>query len=409
MIDGFKCWNAKTNLEIESINLKGLRISKTKHGGFVIDGSLHKFAKEGLHNANDYSLSDFKNTLNKLFEDLGLNPEITIVNGFEFGVNIKLPYSPNNVLKHLILHKSSSGLTDKVGKRFEYQTYSVKLYNKSMQCKIEPYQSENILRIEVKVSKMEFLKKKSVHCHVLSDLLDVSVWKSFESILIETINDLLIIDLSETEEKELSDKERIKYLEYNNPLFWGNLYNGTRENRSKYGRERAKCDSFINQHSNSTLKAYLLTLIATKCKELRDEFKANDIIKKWDKLTVLPTDNKNGKCDKLSFLPRTKLKEECNKLPIKMNEYFVPVEYTEKVNIFRCKGCGKIILHPSRGQLFCSAKEVGYRRAHKCRDMASNAKKSIRRILSNPLLFDLTETIAPDKRKYLKYEVDSIE
>jgi len=42
-------------------------------------------------------------------------------------------------------------------------------------------------------------------------------------------------------------------------------------------------------------------------KIFNQEFKANDIIKKWDKLTVLPTDNKNGKCDKLSFLPRTQI------------------------------------------------------------------------------------------------------
>jgi len=90
MIDGFKCWNAKTTLEKDSYNHNGLRISKNSHEGFVINGSLHKFSNGGVHNADDYFLSDFKNTLNQLFDEIGLNPEITPVNGFEFGVNIKL-------------------------------------------------------------------------------------------------------------------------------------------------------------------------------------------------------------------------------------------------------------------------------------------------------------------------------
>jgi len=338
--------------------------------------------------------------LNNLYLSIGLNPDITMLNGFEFGVNIKLPFNPNIVLESLILHKSCSGLTDKTGKRFEYQNYTVKIYNKSYQCKIEPYKFENILRIEIKVTKMEYLKKH-VHCKVLSDLLEVFIWEQFQTLLVEAVNDFLIIDLSKAEQDMLSDKEQNSYLQYINPLFWTKLYNGTRENRSGYGRERAKCNAFIKNHSKSTIQTEILNLVVAKCCELRDVSKVDRIIKTWNKLTVLPNDYKDSTCDRLTVLPKTRLNEECDELPIKMNAYFVAVEDSGMVEVKRCKVCGEIIHHPTNGQLFCSAKVVGYKRTHKCRDKASNAKKSIRRILSTPSLFELSEFIADDKRKYL--------
>jgi len=386
-IDGFKCWNAKTNLDIDSFNYNGLRLTRNKHEGYVINGSFHVFSNDGLHNANDYFLSDFKNTLNKLFDDIGLNPDITMINGFEFGVNIKLPFNPNNALKRFILHKSNSGTNKKnYYKEFEYKNYTFKIYNKSELTNIEPYQSGNILRVEIKVSKMRYIKNQGVYCKVLSDLLDVSVWERLELILIETINECLIIDLSETESKILSDKERIKYLEYINPLYWENLH----ENRKTYSRERERCNKFINLHSNSTLKTDIINLISVKCRELRDEKKTNEILKMWDKITVFEIDNKTKKRDKIT---------------IKINSDYVPTEPTEPDNVKRCKGCGRVLTNPSKRQLFCTKKEVGESEAHKCRNKASNpehnTKTSIRRVLSIPLMFSLEETIAPDKRMYL--------
>src|ERR1035437_4492154 len=282
MIDGFKSWSAITDLEIDSFNYNGLQITRNSYGIFTLRGSLHKFYNGGLHNANDYFLSDFKKTLNKLFEDIGLNADITPVNGFEFGVNIKLPTNPNNAIKRLILHKSNAGMIDKIGKRFEYTNYTFKIYNKSEQCRIEPYQSGNILRVEIKVDKMIYIRKKGVHCSVRSDLFDFKVWKRFEWILIETIQDRLFIDFTPKELSLLSTKNRIKYLEYAIPLFWECLH----PNRNKYSRERVKCEKFISKYSKSTLKKDIITLITNKCKELRDVSKADDIVKNWYKITA---------------------------------------------------------------------------------------------------------------------------
>jgi len=71
----------------------------------------------------------------------------------------------------------------------------------------------------------------------------------------------------------------------------------------------------------------------------------------------------------------------------------------------RCAGCGAIIPTPSKGQKFCSAKVVGYENAHRCRNNISNprnnVKRSINRVLSIPLFFDLSEMIAENKKQFL--------
>ena len=386
MIDGFKSWNAKTDLEIQSFNYNGLRLKRNSHEGYSIDGSLHKFSNDGLHNANNFFLSDLKNTLNKLYDDMALNPDITMINGFEFAVNIKLPFNPNTALQRLILHKSNNGATKTNYKEFGYENYSFKIYNKSALTNIEPYRSGNILRIEVKVNKMRYIKKQGVHCKVLSDLLNVAVWEQLEKILIETINECLIIDLSEAERKRLSDKENIKYLEYINPLFWVNLH----ENRKKYSRERERCNMFLILHSRSTLKTDIVNLISVKCEELRDETKTNEILKKWDKITVFESEKNIPKWDEIT---------------IQMNSEYVPKEPIEKDSVKLCKGCGKIIQHPRANQSYCSAKVVGYEQAHRCRNSVSNKpnnqRTTFKRIVSIPLLFDLTEFIDSERLQFL--------
>ena len=386
MIDGFKCWNAKTTLEKDSYNHNGLRISKNSHEGFVINGSLHKFSNGGEHNADDYFLSDFKNTLNQLFDEIGLNPEITPVNGFEFGVNIKLPNNPNEALQRLILHKFNSGNNKRNYKEFGYKNYSFKIYNKSELTNIEPFQSGNILRVEVKVSRMEYLKNKFIYCKVLADLLDVSVWEHLEQILIETIKECLFIDLSKPEIDRLSNKETILYLKYVNPLFWENLH----ENRKMYSRERERCETFLKRHSKSTLKTDIIKLISAKCYELRDKTISETIVKKWDKITVFQTENKTANCPEIT---------------IKMNGQYETVEPNEKGGFKHCLTCGRIIPNPRVNQSYCSAKEVGYEQAHKCRNSNSNPRNNSRttfkRIVSIPLLFDLEEFIETDKLKFL--------
>jgi len=389
MIDGVTSKHVVLNIGTDKPEtIKGLRIRPIKDNFYSLRGSFHKHKNKGLHNADDYYLSDLKNTLNQLSNELGLNSDVAPLNGFEFGVNIKLPTNPNNALNRLILYKTEIGNRKKEYKEYEYNNHTFKIYNKSGLTQIEPYQSGYILRIEIRVERMEFIRKqKQIYLTRISDLLDVAVWERLEKILIETIQECLFIDFSKKEIRKLSNENEKLYLKYANPLFWERLYSETRQNRNKYTRERAKCEAFINQYSKSTLKTDIVNLISEKCMELRDIEKANEIVKKWDKLTIIQTTNKPEKWDKLTRIYKDNL--------------YQPTAPTETL----CKGCGRIIPNPRKGQLYCSAKEIGYNEAHKCRNnnsnIRNNTKRSIRRVLSIPLMFDLRETIARDKRMYL--------
>ncbi len=349
--------------------VKGLRIRPIKDNFYSVRGSFHKYKNKGLHNADDYTLSDFKNTLNQLSNEFGLNADIAPLNGFEFGVNIKLPTNPNNALNRHILHKTEIGNRQKEYKEYEYNNHTFKIYNKSELTEIEPYQSGNILRVEVRVERMEYIRKqKQIYLKRISDLLDVAVWERLEKILIKTIEECLFIDFSENEIRKLSNENEKLYLKYANPLFWERLYCETRRNRNKYTRERAKCEAFICHYSKSTLKNDIVNLISAKCTELRDKSEANQVVKKWDKLTIIQTTKEPEKWDKLTRIYKGNL--------------YQPTPTTET----SCKGCGRIIPNPRKGQLYCSANVVGYNQAHKCRNndsnIRNNTKRSIRRVLS---------------------------
>ena len=213
---------------------------------------------------------------------------------------------------------------------------------------------------------MVYIRQKKVHCRVLSDLLDVLVWQQLEKILIETIQECLFIDFTAGEIRLLLTNDRIKYLEYCNPQFWETLH----LNRNKYSRERSKCETFINLHSKSTLKTDIINLIKEKCNELRDVSKTKDMVKHWCKNTISQPKIKANKCDEIT---------------IKINSNFVP---SNTIDQLHCKGCGRIIHKPRKGQFYCSAKVVGYNQAHKCRNIMSNPRrnriKSLSRILSIP-------------------------
>lgn len=384
MIDGFSSRNVRIELEFDDpfAKYKGLHISRTQVG-YNIRGSVHKYHNNGEHNADDYCLSDFAETLNQMFEEMGLNPDIAPLCTFEFGVNIKLPTSPQSVLKRLILHRSGGGSTRGLYKEFEYSEYILKIYDKSG---IE--QSEDdILRIEIKIKKMRYIRdKRKIYVRMLSDLLDVAIWERLEDVLINAIEECLIIEMNGQEVDALTDKQKIQYYKYINPNFWHELH---KESRQKYHRERKRCDKFINVHSKSRLKQDIISHVRQKCSELRDLSEVDESVKKWDKITTLQSWTKQSKTDEIT---------------IKIKGEFVSPGTPGQRSVKYCLTCGRIIENPRKGQKYCSAKDVGYSQAHKCRNSASNPKnntrRTIERIISIPLLFDLSETIAPEKRKF---------
>ena len=379
MIDGIKSLMVRTNFDSSEMKYNGLLFRQNKFQLHTMTGSLHYFHNAGKHNADDLKFTDFMDVLKQLQYELSINPIITPVNGFEFGVNIKLPTTPDRVLKCIILYGNNVGQRKPGYLEFPFENYRLKVYNKSAIPRGNEFQNDNLLRVEVAIKRMKHLKGK-VYIKRLSDLLDLHVWKRLEQILIETFSECLIIDVPKTNLDALSDKDLLRYKDFINPLYWDDL----RANKRRYYNKKKQCNEFINRIGGNDLKENLITLIRNKCRELRNVTESE----KWD---FLPEFQSAEKPQKVDFLP------------IKIIPGISPTEPAQQTTI--CKGCGRVIETPRPGQKFCSAKVVGYENAHKCRNMVYNPKhntqRSIKRILSIPLMFDLSETIAPEKRMYL--------
>ena len=387
MIDGIKTNLAVLNIGTVGIyKFKGMFCTYRQDEFYTVRGSLHKYKNEGVHNADDFYLSDIKKVFDILKREIGLDSEITPLNYFEFGVNINIPFSTKRLLNSIILHKNSKGTTDKQGKCFDYERYALKIYTKS--------ETENLIRVELRVKKRMYLKQKNVDLirngftlERWADLYDFNLWVELERILIEAVNDCLIMDFSDTEINELTDENRIKYLNWCNPLFWERLHG----NRMKYNREQDKCNKFVSAFSKSDIKTTLICLIQKKCNELRD----------------IDTKTPPKNVTKSPLFEVRKNVRNVTKSPLINSECVTTSpKKDETENTIFCLGCGRLIPNPRKGQKFCSAKTVGYVSAHRCRNNDSNprndTKRAIKKIQSYPLMFPLSEIIAPHKKQYLE-------
>lgn len=147
----------KTRRTGEYKNLK-LIIRKEKY--ITLEGSLHKFHNNGEHNYNDYGFKDIVTTIDRLRDELGIDPLKSIIQNIEFGVNIRVPFNPTVFLKSRIINYKGQP-KDKHspnGKglliQFPRTSYLIKIYDKGAQYD----QFDNILRFEIKTRRMAFVK-----------------------------------------------------------------------------------------------------------------------------------------------------------------------------------------------------------------------------------------------------------
>ena len=368
MIDGVRAYQVQASIEEDYAKIDGINFRRDKFGSFTMDGSLHRYHNKGKGNADDYRFTDLKETMKRLYNELEINPEITRISRVEFGVNIILPINAKIVVRSVILFRHKEGGIEDGGRYFTFADYLFKVYPKN----------DNIIRVEFKVRNFRHLKQKKIHVRSLDDLLNKDVLNGFKKILIDAIEDCMIIYVPKKVVKKLSDKDRRRYAEYTNPLYWAEI----NENKSKnLSREKRRCDEFINSIGGTDLKDELLIQIRDKCDYLLNysDLKSVEFFKENNQ-------QMNNRVSSFSSLDNS-MKNTTT---------------TTKENVIRCAGCGAIINNPRKGQRYCSAKVIGYENAHRCRNNISNAKnniqRSIRNVLSIPLMFDLRDII--EKEKY---------
>jgi hypothetical protein len=249
--------NVNTNTgEIKSINRNGqprtpfknafyngfeFRIYST--GTITIAGSAHIYWNSGGHNYNDFNSVSFLKVVADLKNKFGIDLSKAIIKTLEIGVNIIPPIPTNDFLDYCFLHKTKPfeyRIDTKEGKykQVQHSHYFIKLYNKALHYKHKFDIPGEILRFEIKYTKMEKINNRGIYS--LKDLADYGLI-NFKDELILEFNNILYYD------RTICSKS-IRLLNYANPVYWKNLLNNP--SKTNYYKHREILKQTTANHSD---------------------------------------------------------------------------------------------------------------------------------------------------------------
>jgi len=255
--------------EIKTINRKGIKITPYKNsffnglefriyetGTITMSGSLHKYWNSGGHNYNDFSFSSFSQVLNDLKIKFGIEPNKAILKCLEIGINIVPPIPTNEIIDYCFLHKTKPFEYQKNSeegkyKQVEHSQYIIKLYNKALHYKSKFDIDTEILRFEIKYTKMEKLNNLGIFN--LKDLQDYGLI-NFKDMLLNEFRNVLYFDGTiQSKSKRISN--------YSNPLYWSELV--SKPNKSNYYKHRDILKTLTTQFSNN-IQTQIIEIMSNK-------------------------------------------------------------------------------------------------------------------------------------------------
>ncbi len=336
---------------------KGLTVKiipSTVHPGLnhgSVQGSLHKYYNEGVHNANDFHFQDVINTVNDLYQRFGFSP-LSPFRNIEFGVNIPLPIPAKQFIKFIVSmpKRRFADLSieqKKVGKVYTTDQYHFKIYDKSM---ISDKAKNNLLRIEIQVKEMKYLKPYGIE--KVTDITDYGKVSKLGNVLARIFSEVIINDPG-LNTQSLSKTKRNSLKDYMNPLFWEGL---TWRKRQKHRNKLAEIS--VNTGS-SGIQNTITKQIVSKWNEL-----LNDKQKKGVFCGNFLDDSpqiKRGCFAELEYSPQNTPPDQLkpDSLRVKKKD----IIFAEKRY---CKICGSDITGQKSNSFYCSELKHG----RKCRNKA---------------------------------------
>jgi len=318
---------------------QNLRFKISESNRVEITGSLHKYWKG--ENYSNFTFSELQKSIRDLCVKFNINPLGAYLGGFEFGVNVSPQFNPFEFCENVIAYKNESFSKFRTNKKIQIgfeaqkQQYSVKVYDKGKQYLKE----ENILRFEIKVLKMEFLKR--INVSRLGDLTKPEVLNQLGELLNEMFGECIVSDKVRT--SDLTVTELKIYTLCSNPKVWERF-----NFRERY-RKRNQFERIIETYGVNKWKRITARMIRDKW-NLLYSFKPESV----EKLTDLPKGQK-GEFNRLGkgLIYRT------SDLPEKRF----------------CKSCGREISNQKKGSVFCSESIYG-KEAKGCRNKDSNPRNN---------------------------------
>lgn len=224
-------------------------------GLITLQGSLHKYFNDGLHNHNLFTYENYLNALKRLKNEFAVSPENLYIQNLEYGVNIKPPIRINKILDNLLMHlnaKAESLINNKRGyyKQFEHDKYIIKAYDKRKQFKLK----SELMRFEIKVNNWSENRLK----HGIKTLADFN--KSDKTIFVNNLvdkwNEIIFYDPT--------INCLGKWDKYSNQNFWSD--EKIKKQKSKHVK---RLNDLIQNHSNN-IKGQISNLIIENIKGVQN-------------------------------------------------------------------------------------------------------------------------------------------
>lgn len=265
--------------------LDNMVVKFTEQSG-IIENSIHKkfnnVVGNGGHNFNDFSYCDLVYVLGVLRQELGISLLDTHLTQFEFGFNIKLQHNPSQILKNnILMYKYKApcvdpkNLKNKKIKKFIFNNYEIKVYDKSLQFGLKKDFNNDILRIEVKYkSKKEFNK---LGVFSLEDFLNIETLQRVFFNFMLKIESLMIVDSYEGNSL-MTKKESDFFVRCTNPNYWNQLHDNF--HRNTVFNYQVKFENLVKKYSLDNWKIEINDLLIKKFNELINNNCYENIISK---------------------------------------------------------------------------------------------------------------------------------
>jgi hypothetical protein len=309
----------------------------------MVRGSIAKYYAKGETNAFDFTLSKLNEAIISLHRIFNIDPTKAKLQGFEYGLNIKIPIDPKKFLRGLIAYKSRgfsimNSKDSSIGRIIDYKKFrALKVYNKSKQDKEAP---DHLIRIEEKFYRMSPVSKYGIVW--LADLPTPKIIPLAFSTLEFWGN--CIFSIEKPTYKAMTDFERKKWLYYLTPKHWEEV-----EKKQRY-RMKRHFQELKQKYTTDNLQHEIYKTMETKLKDLT----ADKGLKNVHLLHGVKCENESqkqiGKCP-----PFTPLDEGVKSTPNdKQNINKSINKKCAKIDRKKCKVCRAKIDHKKAGALYCS-------------------------------------------------------
>lgn len=348
-------------------NYKGLKIKiavlKGQRRVLILEGSLHQYFNNGVHNYNLFTTQDLATALLQLEKDFCLRLEESTIHNLEIGVAFQLPIGVEEFCQQLISYKGkpitiepfrNDGFQKKLGATEHY----LKFYDKGSLSGIL-----NQIRVELCCKKQRIWAGKT-GIKTLANLLELDKLLLLQELLIEKLQYLIVYDRT-INLKVIPLRERELLINGQKYFYWKKLKAYQPET---YKKKRAAFIQLVSNYGKNNPLLFLQNAISNVFKEL--------VVEK--SIPIFPDSTTN------KTYPNSPITTQGNS-----NVNTVDNERC-------CISCGRDISHQKGTSKFCSEKYFG-KAAKSCRNKDSNPRNHLKKKQaylygSKELLFD-TETM----------------